>query len=95
MHPIIRLLLSLSLIAAALPGWAQDVPPPPLPPAGWQVPERAMRELSPEERTQWRESREQRREARRQMSPEERHAFRRDIRNAGRELYPHGQRHGR
>lgn len=90
MHPIVRLLL-LSLSTAALPAGAQDVPAPP-PPAGWQAPERPMRDLSPEERAQWRESREQRREAWRQMSPEERHELRRDIRNAGQELYPRGKR---
>ena len=50
-----------------------------------------MRELSPEQREQFREERRQRREAWQQMSPEERHQLRRDIRDAGQTLYPRGR----
>ena len=54
---------------------------------------REMREFTPERREQWREERRERREQWMQMSPEGRHQLRRDIRDAGRDLYQ--QRHHR
>lgn len=85
-----HLLLPVFLCVAAFAAQGQDAPPPP------GFPERgraALRgELSPEERELRREEHRRRHEARRQMSPEERDQLRRDIRAAGREIYPRGPR---
>lgn len=91
MKTSVRILL-LCLSAALLPAWAQEVPPP----SGY--PERVQRMpmrdgLSAEERERMREAGRERREAWRQMSPEDRHQLRRDIRDAGRSLYPRGRPH--
>lgn len=86
----VRTLLLSCLLTTGLPAWGQGVPP------GYDAPPRehsAMRELSPEQRQQFREERRQRREAWQQMSPEDRYQLRRDIREAGQTLYPrHRQR---
>jgi len=79
-------LLVILTVLLAVPAWGQR----PVPPG------ERLREMTPEERVQWREqwhqqmseARRQRREAWQQMSPEERHQLRQDIRDAGREVYP-------
>ncbi|MDP1653265.1 MAG: hypothetical protein Q8L56_11140 [Rhodocyclaceae bacterium] len=88
-----RLLVMLCLSVTAFAAAAQSAPPPPPPGYYGQMPRGPMRDLSPEQREQWREERrQQRREEWREMSPEDRHQLRRDIRDAGR-LYPRGPRH--
>jgi uncharacterized membrane protein len=82
--PVLILLLALS---AALPAWGQDAP---LPPAGYRERMPLRDGLSSEERERMRDTRQERRDAWRQMSPEDRHQLRRDIRDAGRTLYPRG-----
>jgi uncharacterized membrane protein len=77
-------------LAAALPAYGQESPPP-LPPAGQEL-RMPLHVLTPEQLEQWREERRQRREAWQQMSPEERHQLRRDIRDAGHALYPRNRR---
>lgn len=93
---ILRVLLAISLSALAPAAQAQDGPPQLPQPGGYGAGQRApmsdWRDLSPEQHEQRREERRQQREARRQMSPEERHQFRSDIRDAGRSIYhPQGQ----
>lgn len=79
------------LAAAAFPVAAQDAPSPGQFGRGANMPMREqMREMSPEQREQMREARQQRRETWQQMSPEDRHQLRRDIRDAGQTLYPRG-----
>lgn len=56
---------------------------------------REMRDFTPERREQWREGRRERRDQWLRMSPEERQQFRRDIRDAGRDIYPRRQHRGR
>lgn len=56
---------------------------------------RDLRESAPEQREQWRDDRRERREQWMQMSPEERHQLRRDIRDAGRDVYPQRRHRGR
>lgn len=89
MNPCVRILLSMFLSVAAFAVQGQDAPS--MPP-GVHEPRAPVRELSPEERAQWRETRRERRDAWRQMSPEERHQLRRDIRDAGHAIYPRGLR---
>jgi hypothetical protein len=83
-------ILTLCVLSAAFAAAAQDVSPPP----GMygQMHGQRMRELSPEQREQVREARQQRRDTWQQMSPEDRHQLRRDIRDAGQTLYPRGRR---
>jgi len=94
MHPFIRVFLPFLLCCAILPARGQGAPV--APPAGHQAGEfryhLSPRDMTPEEREAWREERRQRREQWRQMSPEERYQLRRDIRDAGREIYPRGPR---
>jgi Spy/CpxP family protein refolding chaperone len=92
MKKLVRAFLLLCMCVIAPVVHAQQYGPPP-PPAGFQGPGQGvpMRELSPEQREQFREERRQRREAWQQMSPEERHQLRRDIRDAGQTLYPRGR----
>ena len=87
-----RYAILLFCLYAVLPARGQE---PPYPPGYFGQEQRVpMRELTPEQREQVREERRQRHEAWQQMSPEERHQLRRDIRDAGKALYPRG-RHGR
>lgn len=97
-----QLLILLSLTAFALAAGAQGRPPPGAGPGyhGGQGPLRdqydaqrdAQREAHRSERMEQREERRrenrQHREMWQQMSPEERHQLRRDIRDAGQDLYP-------
>lgn len=88
----VRIFLLLGLSVLALAAGAQPAPPPP----GYQGPgpgygqgqRGPMRDLSAEQREDRRREHRQRREVWQQMSPEERHQLRRDIRDAGQELYP-------
>jgi len=87
MKALVTILILCSL-SAALPAAAQDAP---LSPGMYgQMQRQPMRDLSPEQREQMREARQQRRDAWQQMSPEDRHQLRRDIRDAGQTLYPRG-----
>lgn len=67
---------------------SQLLPSPPMQDAAGRIPPRLMPDLMEERREEAR----RRREAMQQMSPEERHQLRRDIRDAGRMLYPRGPR---
>lgn len=68
----------------------------PVPSQESQPPQTGWRERTPEERAAWREERRRLHEAWREMSIEERHRLRRDIRDAGEQLYPrHGFSHRR
>jgi hypothetical protein len=89
MNAFVRILLSAFLSVGAFAVQGQDAPP--MSP-GFHEPRAPLRELSPEEREQWRQTRRERRDAWRQMSPEERHQLRRDIRDAGHAIYPRGMR---
>ncbi|MEW6164660.1 MAG: hypothetical protein AB1642_06335 [Pseudomonadota bacterium] len=82
--------LSLLLCACLSAAHAQETPQPGADRQGDMRP--PLRALSSEERGEFREAHRQHRESWRQMSQEERHALRRDIREAGRSLYPRGPR---
>lgn len=87
-----HLLALLCLAAATTVASAQFAPP--RQDRDDRRPPREMRDSAPEQREQWREERREHREQWRQMSPEERHQLRRDIRDAGRDLYPHRRPRG-
>jgi hypothetical protein len=92
---VILPLICLATLAIALPARAEDtLMPPPLPPQPALSPlgQEPRIQLTPEQLEQWRIERRTRREAWQQMSPEERHQLRRDIRDAGHELYPRVRR---
>ena len=87
MKALVTILILCSL-SAVFPAAAQDAP---LSQGMYgQMQHQPMRDLSPEQREQMREARQQRRDAWQQMSPEDRHQLRRDIRDAGQTLYPRG-----
>lgn len=95
MEKSVRILLAVCLSTLAPAVLAQDgLPQPGGYGPGQRAPMSDWRDLSPEQHEQRREERRQQREARRQMSPEERHQFRSDIRDAGRSIY-HPQGPGR
>jgi len=96
MHPLVRLLLPFLLGCAILPVRGEEPPAAqaPAPPRHEYHHGAHLRDMTPEERAAWREERRARREQWRQMSPEERHQLRRDIREAGRDLY-FQRHHGR
>jgi len=91
MKNLARLLLL--LWACLLAGSAAAQYPPPPPPGDERAWPRGGREFAPQDADAWREARRSRREMWQQMSPEERHQLRRDIRDAGRELYRRGPMH--
>lgn len=88
MKSVLRLLPFLIVCAGLSPAHAQDAPA--ALPAPEVRPEPAVR---PAWRDMTDEERRRQREAWRRMSPEERHQLRRDIRDAGAEIYK--RRHGR
>jgi len=91
--PLFFLLGLLGAVAQGVQAQGAPSGPPALPGdmpgQGMRLP---VRQFDGDERMERREEMRQRRDTWRQMSPEERHQFRSDIRDAGRSIYPRRNR---